>query len=521
LTFVEPFFLFVLLPLAVTAFYVVRRFASSTAALAVIVAASLVFYAPYGAPAMALLIVSLSINLFIGILLTRDAPPTRHRGALLALGLAFNFGALVTFKYLDQIEHLARPSAAPILALAIPAGISFYTFHQAVFLRDAFRRQPDVLAMVGAARGLAGRVSRLVRYAAFVAFFPQLVIGPITYMSEFGPQIRREGFGRLKATNIQVGMTLIIVGLFKKLCLADLLALRVDPVFDSLTRGEGVTQAQAALAILGYFFQLYFDFSGYSDIALGIARLFGIRLPINFDSPLRATGIVDFYRRWHITLTRVIVLFVFTPLSLSGARFAIRRGYRDWRLRALSAWVPFVANFQLIALWHGAKYTFVVFGLIHGLWYVLETEVRRTGAFKAYRRATSDRLRTIAGMAVTALPLMLTFALFRSESLAVFGRLIATVVGKGLHPGAPLALALRDWAPVAAAALIVYFLPNIYEVLRRYRPGIRAFTNASNTPALLRAAWRPTLAWSLFLIVLGALAYTRLNYRAPFLYGGF
>ena len=523
MTFVQPFFLFVLLPLAVAAFYAARRVASSTVALAVIVVASLIFYAPYGAPAMPLLCISLCVNLVIGALLAQPGVRgDRLRWWLLAMGLAFNFLVLAAFKYLDQLEKLVSPRAAPLLAVAIPAGISFYTFHQAVFLSDAARRQPDVLKFVKTWNGPSYAIDLFARYAAFVAFLPQLIIGPITYMSEFGPQIRRETFGRFKIVNIQVGATLIIVGLFKKLCIADVIAHHVDPIYDSVATGSPVSQAQAGLAILGYFLQLYFDFSGYSDIALGIARLFGIRLPINFDSPLRATGIVDFYRRWHITLTRVIVVFVFTPLSLSGARFAVKRGYRGWQMRALSAWLPFLANFQVIALWHAAKYTFVAFGLIHGLWYVLETEVRASRAFKAYRARTSNGFRTVAGMAVTGAPLMLTFALFRSPGLREFGRLVRAVAGAGgrattsvQYPGT------ADWVLVIGAALIVYLLPNVYELSRFYRPGIHHFLNASKTPAVLRAAWRPTLAWGLFLSLLAAAAYLRLNYSAPFLYGGF
>jgi D-alanyl-lipoteichoic acid acyltransferase DltB (MBOAT superfamily) len=519
--FVDPFFLLVVLPAAVAAFYLVARVAASTLALGVIVLASLIFYAPYGSPALPLLIVSLGVNLALGVAVSRAEMRPGLRGGLLASGLVFNFGLLAVFKYFDQVQHMVAPAAAPLLAVGIPAGISFYTFHQAVFLRDAARRQPDVLAFFGAARSLTARLSLMVRYAAFVAFFPQLVIGPITFMSEFGPQIRKAGFGSLKRVNLQVGATLIIVGLFKKLCVADLLGLRIDPIFDSLAHGAAVSPAHALAAILGYFFQLYFDFSGYSDMALGIARLFGLRLPMNFDSPLRASGIVDFYRRWHMTLTRVIVLFVFTPLSLTGTRFAVRRKLKGWRMRLFSAWLPFLINFQIIALWHAAKYTFVVFGLVHGLWYVLENEVRASKRYKAYRARTSDRFRTITGMAVTSFPLMLTFALFRSDDLSVFGRLLACLVGRGGPVEGMARLGLSTWLPVAGAALIVYLTPNIYELLRSYRPSIRTFVNPSRTLPLARLAWRPTLAWGVFVAALLAIAMLQINQHAPFLYQAF
>jgi len=522
LLFVQPFFLFVLLPVAVFVFYLTRHYVGRTAALAVIVAASAIFYAPYGALPATLLATSLCLNLIIGIALSHDGVTSPSlRKILLATGLSLNFAALATFKYLDQVAALVAPSVEPILGIAIPAGISFYTFHQSVFLLDAYKRQTDVVVFLKGANNVLGGLAAFIRYAAFVAFFPQLVIGPITYMSEFAPQALRQSFGRPRITDLQVGTTLIIVGLFKKICIADTLAIIINPIFGELTVGAPITSAQALLAILGYFFQLYFDFSGYSDIALGIARLFGIRLPINFDSPLRATGIVDFYRRWHMTLTRVIVLFIFTPLSLWGMRVAIGRGYKGWRRRALGGWLPFLINFQIIALWHSAQYTFVLFGLIHGLWYVVENEVRNSKSFKAYRSRTSDRWRMLAGIAVTVVPLTLTFALFRSTSLDAFWNLVLSLVGLGTQPSEPFYINRREWLKIGVAGAIVYLLPNVYEMLKLYRPGIKTFDNPSITPYFLRAVWRPNLIWAVFVSLLAVAVFVNINIPAPFLYAGF
>jgi alginate O-acetyltransferase complex protein AlgI len=522
LLFVQPFFLFVLLPGAVCLFYIMRSFAGQTAALAVIVAASAIFYAPFGGLAATLLATSLCLNLIIGITLSSGSDGDRwHHKIWLAIGLGLNFAALATFKYLDQLAALVVPSAGPILGIAIPAGISFYTFHQAVFLLDAHKRQTEVVNFLTGANSILGGSAALIRYAAFVAFFPQLVIGPITYMSEFAPQVLRQGFGRLRIVNIQVGLTLVVAGLFKKLVIADILALVVNPIFENVAVGTAITSSQALLAIIGYFFQLYFDFSGYSDIALGIARLFGLRLPINFDSPLRATGIVDFYRRWHMTLTRVIVLFVFTPLSLWGTRVAVERGYKGWPRRALSAWMPFLVNFQLIALWHSAKYTFVVFGLVHGLWCVVETEIRGGRSFKSFRSRTSDRFRMIAGMAITIIPLTLTFALFRSVSLVAFWNLLTALLGISPSPAKDVYINPRKWLIIAVVAFIVYTLPNIYEVLKFYRPGIVTFDNKSMTAPIFQVTWRPNLVWGLAIAMLALLAFARLNQATPFLYAGF
>ena len=276
------------------------------------------------------------------------------------------------------------------------------------------------------------------------------------------------------------------------------------------------------MAIVGYFFQLYFDFSGYSDIALGIARLFGLRLPINFDSPLRATGIVDFYRRWHMTLTRVIVLFVFTPLSLWGTRAAVGRGLRGWRARLVAVWLPYLLNFQIIALWHAAKYTFVLFGLVHGVWYIAEAELRRSKVFRRFQSRTSERLRTLGGMALTVAPLSLTFALFRSDDLFTFKMLCKgfivrfqpSLTNDG-HVDAPV------WPALATVAAIVYLLPNAYEALRRFRPGFHTFENRSTTPPALRVEWKPNAAWGLLVAAMVLAVLASLNVPSPFLYGRF
>ena len=508
--------------MSVVAAYGAARLAGPTSVLAVIVAVSAVFYAPNGVLPVCLLTVSLCFNFGLGLALTATDPGVGgRRKVLLAAGLVYNFATLAIFKYVDALAAMVAPSAGPLLGFGIPAGISFYTFHQAVFLVDAYGRNADVVRYLQGTRSAVGRAAAFTRYGAFVAFFPQLVIGPITYMSEVAPQVLRRQFGRLRAVDLQVGATLIVIGLFKKLCVADPLAGIVDPIYAAAAVGQLLAPSQAAFAIAGYFFQLYFDFSGYADIAIGIARLFGIRLPINFDSPLRATGIVDFYRRWHITLTRVIAVFLFTPLSVWGTRVALERGYKGWRRRALSSWLPFLANFQVIALWHAAKGTFLLFGLIHGLWYVVETEIRATAAFKAYRANTPDRVRTLAGMVVAVAPLMLTFALFRSPNLETFWHLLSRLVAFGGPPPELSYFARVHWMLLGLVAAAVYLLPNVYDLLRRYRPGLVTFQNDSTSPAPLRLVWRPTASWALLVGGLAVAVFLRINHIAPFLYGAF
>jgi D-alanyl-lipoteichoic acid acyltransferase DltB (MBOAT superfamily) len=456
-------------------------------------------------------------------LLSLSDEKLRSRTTLLALGQAYNFGTLIYFKYLAYVIVFAdQDSHTKLAAAAIPIGISFYTFQQAILLVDAYARNPAVASYLSRDnRAPTLSVGTFARYGAFHCFFPQLVIGPIAYLSEVGPQLLRSRFGRFRRSDFEVGLTLIAIGLFKKVVVADNLGLLADPVFNAAAAGNSAILTQAWVGALAYFAQLYFDFSGYSDIAIGIARLFGVVLPINFDSPLRATGIVDFYRRWHITLTRVIGRFLFTPLSLWGTRTAVTAGVRGVRLKVLSAWLPFLVNFEVIALWHGALPTFVLFGLIHGLWYIVETEAKATKLWRAFKGKTSARTRDTLGRALTFLPLMLTFALFRSETVAAFSTIVNGLLAGGEFVVLGVRAGLEDWAFLAGAFAVIFLLPNSTQLLRRYRPGIRTWNNADGTSPLLSFVWRPNVVWTLFVVVLVAATLLQINRDRPFIYLGF
>jgi D-alanyl-lipoteichoic acid acyltransferase DltB (MBOAT superfamily) len=522
--FVDPSFIFIWLPIAVSAFFTATTYKRSLA-LPVIVVASAIFYAPYGKYTVLLLIFSLLVNYTIGMRLSTPADKSpKFRKVALIIGLAFNFCLLFIFKYVNTFMQNLIPSFSLLTDAAIPAGISFYTFHQAVFLIDAHSRRPEISNYLGSSGSLADGIRGFIKYAAFVAFFPQLVIGPIVYMREFAGQASQRSFGHFRKMGFQLGFTLIILGLFKKLCIADSIATVSEPIYRWIGEGFEMSAGQASFAITGYFFQLYFDFSGYSDIAVGIGHLFGIRLPINFESPLRAHGIIDYYKRWHITLTRVISRFLYTPISLVGTRAAMERGYSGWRLRAFASWMPILINFQVIALWHGAKETFLLFGLIHGAWYLIETETRSAKLFVAWQNFAAGSIRTVLGQGITIVPLMLTFALFRCETIAGFKRLLQCLWNWG-----PIDSPAVSWAPVttenwvmlAAIAAVVYLAPNTFELTRKYYPGLRTTDNPSSTPPFLRLAWRPNHIWTIFIGVMMLSIFFRLNEHSPFLYGGF
>jgi len=531
MNFTDPAFLFAALPLGLMVFYWLARRYGKNAAFGAMFALSLLAYSSWGARNMALLLASITVNFLVGRLLIAVPDQRRRlRRTALCLGQAYNFSTLIWFKYqvVQLLLQRAMGAETPTpMQLALPVGISFYTFQQAAFLMDAFHRDPAVAAHIGGSSTWRARVGAMIRYGAFATFFPQLVIGPIIYLKEFQRQTSSDRFGRLRQQDIVAGLALLGIGLFKKLVIADSLGTITDPIFAIAAQGAGIHAATAWIGILSFYAQLYFDFSGYSDMALGIGRLFGIRFPVNFYSPLKAVGIIDYYRRWHMTLTRVISRFLYTPLSMMGTRWAIANRLPKGLLRLLGLWIPLLINFEVIALWHGAASTFIVFGLIHGTWYVLETECRATNWWKSWRWRTPDWLRTALGRLILFVPMCLTFALFRSESLEAAARLYAQLFSFDFGLARP-ATDLRESIVLArdgsfvvlkliGAFAVIHLLPNSMELMRRWRPGIMTYQNKSYG-GIFRLQWRPTWAWACFWLFLVATSLYFVSRQTPFIY---
>jgi alginate O-acetyltransferase complex protein AlgI len=520
LSFVDPAFIFSFLPLALLCFYFAGHWFGSLGASVTLVIATLIFCLPYGWAFLALLLASTIINqLSVEFLTKHKSLPARYQ--VFVAALAFNFAILCILKY--GIVFSPIPGAVKLVAVitaAVPVTVSFLTFQRAVMVLDAYQSRSEINSVTGA--GLAPKI----RSAAFSLTFPNLVIGPIAYIAELGPQLASRNFGKIRSANFEVGLTLFVIGLAKKVLIADPMSIHiVDPVFGGASAGHVLEPVEALAGMLGYYAQLYFDFSGYSDMALGIARLFGIRLPCNFNSPLRSTGIVDFYKRWHITLTRVIAKFMFTPLAVAGARFSSKRNLKGWQEKVFTVWLPILVNFEAIGIWHGAAMTFVMFGLFHGFWFILETSVRATKRWKAFAKNTSGLLRLRLGQIMTFAPMVLSFALFKSSSLGSFWLLVSSLANNWFSVLSNQSNRVLDtkYAVIylAVSFAIIWLSPNAYEFLRRYRPGIVQFSVPSTTPVLTRFRWRPTLIWTALISILAFSAFSQLNAPVPFVYGGF
>ena len=393
------------LPVCLSGFFLAGRLAGRTAALGWLIAASLFFYGWWNPPFTLLLVGSIGGNFALGCLIRGLAeapgpscdkggrhpldgghPADRHRArrggqpapanptqpdprqprltrfhlghfhfghfhlARICLGgaIAANLALLAWFKYADFLRGIIAPDS-PTLAIFLPLAISFFTFQQIIYLTDCLRHPQENPG--------------LVPYAAFVAFFPHLIAGPLVSPRDIMPQLRAPGLATPNADNLQAGLTLFLLGLAKKLVLADMFGGFADTGFNAAANGETLSFFEAWYATLAYALQIYFDFSGYSDMAIGLARMLNIRFPLNFDSPYQARDIADFWRRWHITLGLFLRDYIYIPLG----------GSRHGRSRHLGA---LAATMLLGGLWHGAAWQFVLWGGLHGLFLAIHAVYR-------------------------------------------------------------------------------------------------------------------------------------------------
>lgn len=335
-------FLFAFLPLVLGGYYLLSLFKSPIYQRLFLIGASLFFYGYFNPSYLLIILVSIFINYLLasGISGSKGTFQT----VLFWLGVLFNVGLLGYFKYRDFfVENINALFHTSFLLkhIALPLGISFFTFQQLSFLVSIWKGEE--------------KLERFDDYCIFVLFFPQLVAGPIVLYSEMVPQFKDPKRRYWNWENASKGMYIFIIGLFKKAVIADTLALFADTGFASQSLGFCAAWATS----LSYTFQVYFDFSGYSDMAVGLGKLFNIDLPFNFRSPYQSESIAEFWRRWHITLSRALQSYIYFPLG--GSRAGKLKTYRNLLL-----------TFLVSGLWHGAAWTFVLWGLLHGLVNALE-----------------------------------------------------------------------------------------------------------------------------------------------------
>ncbi|MCF6330692.1 MAG: MBOAT family protein [Sulfurimonas sp.] len=336
-------FIFAFLPITFFIYFYLNNKRLIEASKGFLVFSSLFFYSWWNIAYLPIILSSMLFNYVIGTSLTKDVKENKNKlskKTVLTFGIISNLTLLGYFKYTDffiENFNFAFGADVELLHLTLPLAISFFTFQQIAYLVDSYRQETKEYDFLN--------------YAVFVTFFPQLIAGPIVHHKEMMPQFANIRSKVINYRNIATGLFIFSIGLFKKVVIADTFAVWATAGFDTTT---ALNLFEAWATSLSYTFQLYFDFSGYTDMAIGLALLFNIKLPINFNSPYKATNIQDFWRRWHITLSRFLKDYIYIPLG--GNRKGSFRTYNN-----------LLATFILGGIWHGAGWTFIFWGFFHGM----------------------------------------------------------------------------------------------------------------------------------------------------------
>jgi alginate O-acetyltransferase complex protein AlgI len=505
-------FLLLFLPISAAVFFLIGRRSHFLAA-GWLAGASLFFYGWWDYRYLPLLLASVTFNYWCAMHLQ----PGRHarRKLLVAAAIGANLGLLIYYKYAGFFaSSLSGLTGSPeiLLHIVLPIGISFFTFTQIAFLVDTYQ----------------GKVaeSRFVHYLLFVTYFPHLIAGPVLHHKEMMPQFADRRIYRFCTRSAAVGATIFCIGLAKKVLIADNIAPYASPLFNQ--SGEP-SLLIAWSGVLAYTFQLYFDFAGYSDMAIGLSRMFGVRLPLNFDSPYKSRNIAEFWRKWHMTLSRFLRDYLYIPLG-GNRRGPVRR------------YANLMTTMVLGGLWHGAGWNFVVWGFLHGVY--LTIQQIWSAAAKAMGFPLHSKGWKIVATMITFIAVCIAWVFFRAPDMAT-----ALTILRGMHGGYGIALPesiwrhaqvlqpmferagvtsylgggavfIEAWSWIAFAAAITFLFPNTQEITRRYEPALDfAPAPAGGIKPIARLlAWAPTRGWAIAIGTLALVSMLTLNRPTDFLY---
>ena len=530
----SPEFLLGLLPISLLVFFWFGVMGFHRAAILWLTSASLFFYGWWNISYVPLLLCSVSFNFLIGEKLRGGG----SRGWLIT-GVAGNVILLGYYKYTGFLAEVISDAAGlswTVPNVMLPLAISFFTFQQIAYLVDC--------------RAGLVKESSFLNYAAFVTFFPHLIAGPITHHKEIIPQFQSMRIFRPQALSLALGATIFLVGLFKKVAIADFLASFANPVFDAAANNQPLTAIDSWIGAFAYTLQLYFDFSGYSDMAIGTGLLFGIRLPQNFSSPLKAANIVEFWQRWHMTLTRFITSYIYNPIVLTWSRSRARRklplvqpGRTTPAAFVSLLLIPVMLSMSISGIWHGAGYQFLLWGVLHGI-YIVSYHFWRELKMRIWPDGTGKfRFGRPLGVAITLTCVVLSMVLFRSVSTTAAMHMFSCmfgangvvipqgianlpVVGALVHAldlkiGKQMFIYSDPLMLIGPLLVLVLTAPNIYEMMNGYDTALMA--KPAKAPvdgnrwrlSLLDIRWRPSVAYSVFAGMLAFVTLTKMVSNAP------
>jgi len=507
-------FIFLFLPITLTGFFCIGRYGNERIAVLWLVCASLFYYGWWNTAYLFLISASIIFNYSFGIALSKNLDRFRiSKNTILASAIILNISFLGYFKYsnffLNNINRMTGGSIQ-LETIILPLAISFFTFQQIAYLVDVYH-------------GTAREYSFL-QYCLFITFFPYLISGPIVHHNEMMPQFERKSTYKFNSENISVGMTIFIIGLFKKVVLADGVAVYATPVFGAAEQNVSITFFEAWGGALAYTFQIYFDFSGYSDMAIGIGRMFGVNLPLNFHSPYKARNIIEFWRRWHITLSRFLRDYLYIPLG--GNRKGMPRRYLNLMI------VMFLGG-----LWHGAGWTFVAWGTLHGLYLIINSGFQTVRNAAGRKSSGPGWLGSGLSQIVTFTAVVIAWVLFRAESfngaqniLSGMAGLNGFVIPESYLGGLNQSHAVKNFlnhigwefhplkyfqGKEEMFSLLFLFVvswgaPNTQQIMHRYHPVSDVYRIEIKAWRWDFVRWSPNLVWFVFMLSLATISIYRM-----------
>jgi D-alanyl-lipoteichoic acid acyltransferase DltB (MBOAT superfamily) len=485
LLFNSHIFIFLFLPVTLIVFFTIGKRGHHKIAISWLVGASLFFYGWWNPVYLGLILGSMLFNYAIGVGLSNQGREFSKTG-LLIFGIAANLGLLGYFKYANFFVNNLNSAIGTdfhLETIILPLAISFFTFQQITYLVDSYKREtqePDFL-----------------RYCLFVTFFPQLIAGPIVHHKEMIPQYMKDRIYSPNQEYLATGVTIFIIGLFKKVVLADGIAVYATPVFNAAGVGEALTFFEAWCGALAYTFQLYFDFSGYSDMAVGLGRMFGIRLPLNFNSPYKAKNIIEFWRCWHMTLSRFLKDYLYIPLG--GNRKGAVRRYTNIMITML-----------LGGLWHGAGWTFVAWGALHGFYLLINHGWHALRQALGHDLKKTSRFGRGTAQLVTFVAVVVGWVFFRAETFTGAIHILSAMLGgNGISfDGMALSNILDD--PLLGIGMILVLL-----TISWYGPNSTEYMLGGTRTTIV---WKPTLRHAFLIATMFCVSFFHVKSYSEFLY---
>jgi len=483
-------FLLLFLPFIFIVFFILARIDvwGHKIASAWLTAASIFFYGWWDPRNVVLLCCSILFNFFMGRI---QAKNSQRPAWLLSLSVGGNLALLCVYKYAGlavSTYNTLSGSNFPVPVTDIPLGISFFTFTQIAFQVDVHRKLVNEY--------------NFIHYALFVTYFPHLLAGPILHHKQMMPQFEQAKTYRMSADNCAVGLSLFIGGLAKKMLLADRLSAYANPVFLAASNGAPPSFFVAWTGALAFTFQIYFDFSGYSDMAIGLSRLFGIDLPLNFNSPYKSKNIIEFWRRWHMSLSTFLKDYLYIPLG--GNRLGVARRY-----------VNLMVTMLLGGMWHGANWTFLAWGGLHGLYLCINHVWHTIAGHSTVEKLNQSLLVRIASTIATFFAVVVAWVFFKAES---FIGALAILRGMSTLPDNFKNIFASNETLARLGFEQLFYLLLVSVVVTWGFPNTQQIFLNHPAKHLRRYLWRPTPAWALIFGALLAFCIMDMQHVTEFLY---